>query len=52
MQDVFILSGARTPIGDFGGAFKDLLPNELALFPERSVPPRSLSCLYFFNSSV
>lgn len=33
MQDVFILSGTRTPIGDFGEAFKDLLPNELALFP-------------------
>lgn len=33
MQDVYILSGVRTPIGDFGGVFKDLLPNELALFP-------------------
>lgn len=33
MQDVLILSGVRTPIGDFGGVFKDLLPNELALFP-------------------
>lgn len=33
MQDVFILSGARTPIGDFGGVFKDLISNELAMFP-------------------
>ncbi|HZK84479.1 MAG TPA: acetyl-CoA C-acetyltransferase [Desulfosporosinus sp.] len=41
MQDVLILSGVRTPIGDFGGAFKDLLPNELALFPVEEAVKRA-----------
>ena len=41
MQDVFILSGARTPIGDFGGALKDMLPNELALFPVQEAVKRA-----------
>jgi len=41
MQDVLILSGARTPIGDFGGVFKDLLPNELALFPVEEAVKRA-----------
>lgn len=30
MKEVVILSGVRTPIGDFGGQFKHLLANELA----------------------
>ncbi len=29
MQDVVIVSGARTPVGRFGGAFKDLLASDL-----------------------
>jgi acetyl-CoA C-acetyltransferase len=29
MQDVVILAGARTAIGDFGGALKDIVPAEL-----------------------
>ena len=31
MNDVVILAGARTPIGDFGGQFSRLLANELAI---------------------
>lgn len=31
LREVFILSAVRTPIGDFGGAFRDMLPSELAL---------------------
>lgn len=30
MKEVVIISGARTPVGDFGGQFKDFLANELA----------------------
>ncbi|MDA8224172.1 acetyl-CoA C-acetyltransferase [Desulfosporosinus sp.] len=41
MQEVFILSGARTPIGDFGGSLKTLLPNELALFPAQEAVKRA-----------
>lgn len=41
MEDVLILSGGRTPIGDFGGVFKDLLPNELALFPVEEAVKRA-----------
>ncbi|MCY4447722.1 MAG: thiolase family protein [Chloroflexi bacterium] len=29
MQDVVVVSGARTPVGRFGGAFKDLLASDL-----------------------
>ncbi len=29
MQDVVIVSGARTPVGRFGGAFKDILASDL-----------------------
>jgi len=29
MQDVYIIAGTRTPIGRFGGAFKDLHPTDL-----------------------
>lgn len=32
MEEVYILSAVRTPIGDFGGSLKTLLPNELATF--------------------
>ncbi|MCL6635602.1 MAG: acetyl-CoA C-acetyltransferase [Peptococcaceae bacterium] len=31
LKDVVIVSAARTAIGDFGGAFKDLLPHQLAV---------------------
>jgi acetyl-CoA C-acetyltransferase len=31
VRDVVIVSGVRTPIGDFGGAFKDLLPHQLVV---------------------
>jgi len=31
LNDVVILAGARTPIGDFGGQFRQLLANELAI---------------------
>jgi acetyl-CoA C-acetyltransferase len=31
MNDVVILAGARTPIGDFGGQFRSLLANDLAI---------------------
>lgn len=30
MQDIYIVSAARTPIGKFGGALKDYLPADLA----------------------
>jgi acetyl-CoA acetyltransferases len=30
-KDVVIVSGVRTPIGDFGGVFKNLLPHQLAV---------------------
>ncbi|KJS15748.1 MAG: acetyl-CoA acetyltransferase [Peptococcaceae bacterium BRH_c4b] len=30
-KDVVIVSGVRTPIGDFGGVFKDMLPHQLAV---------------------
>ncbi len=30
MRDVVIAAGCRTPVGDFGGQFKDLLANQLA----------------------
>jgi acetyl-CoA C-acetyltransferase len=30
MQDVVIVAGVRTPIGDFGGALKGLMANQLA----------------------
>jgi len=30
-KDVVIVSGVRTPIGDFGGEFKNLLPHQLAV---------------------
>ena len=29
MQDIYIVSGVRTAIGDFGGALKDKAPDEL-----------------------
>ncbi|MGF7186699.1 acetyl-CoA C-acetyltransferase [Desulfitispora alkaliphila] len=41
MEEVFILSGARTPIGDFGGSMKSLLPNELAMFAVEEVVRRA-----------
>lgn len=32
-REVYIVSGARTAIGDFGGALKDFLGHQLAVFP-------------------
>ncbi|HXZ36090.1 MAG TPA: acetyl-CoA C-acetyltransferase [Thermodesulfobacteriota bacterium] len=33
MQEVYIMSGARTAIGDFGGALKDFLGHQLVVHP-------------------
>ncbi len=33
IQDVYIMSGARTAIGDFGGALKDFLGHQLVVHP-------------------
>lgn len=33
IQDFYIMSGARTPIGDFAGALKDFLGHQLAVPP-------------------
>ncbi|MGE5253051.1 MAG: thiolase family protein [Planctomycetaceae bacterium] len=33
MRDVYIMSGARTAIGDFGGALKDFLGHQLVVHP-------------------
>jgi acetyl-CoA C-acetyltransferase len=32
-RDVYIVSGARTAIGDFGGGLKDFMGHQLAVFP-------------------
>jgi|TARA_R100000501_G_scaffold18411_1_gene38575 acetyl-CoA C-acetyltransferase len=29
MEDIYIVSGVRTPVGDFGGSLKSFLPAEL-----------------------
>jgi acetyl-CoA acetyltransferase len=31
MREVVIVSAARTPVGDFGGAFRDMLSHQLAV---------------------
>ena len=41
MQDVVIVSGARTPVGRFGGAFKDLLASELGAVAIRAAVERA-----------
>lgn len=41
MQDVVIVSAARTPIGDFGGSLKGLLANQLASLVIREVIHRA-----------
>ena len=41
MADVFILSAARTAIGTFGGALKDLAPTELAALVTREALGRA-----------
>jgi len=33
IQEVYIMSGARTAIGDFGGALKDFLGHQLVVYP-------------------
>jgi len=41
MQDVVILSAARTPIGRFGGAFRDLSPADLGSYAMRAAVERA-----------
>jgi acetyl-CoA C-acetyltransferase len=41
MQDVVIVSGARTPIGRFGGAFKDLQASDLGAVAIRAAVERA-----------
>ena len=41
MQDVVIVSGARTPVGRFGGAFKDLLASDLGAVAIRTAVERA-----------
>lgn len=41
MQDVVIVAGARTPIGDFGGAFRDMLAHQLAAVVIKEVIARA-----------
>lgn len=41
MNDVVIVAGARTPIGDFGGQFRQLLANELAITAVREALKRA-----------
>lgn len=31
MEDVYVVSGARTPVGDFGGSLKSLMPSQLGM---------------------
>jgi len=40
-REVVVLSGARTAIGDYGGAFKDVAPTELAATVVREAVTRS-----------
>ena len=35
MKNVVIVAGARTPLGNFGGALKDLSAQKLAVLTER-----------------
>ncbi|MDZ7361477.1 MAG: acetyl-CoA C-acetyltransferase [candidate division KSB1 bacterium] len=41
MQDIFILSAVRTPIGKFGGAFADITAPELGAFAARAAIERA-----------
>jgi len=41
MDNIVITSAVRTPIGDFGGAFKNILPNELAAVVIKEAVKRS-----------
>ncbi|MBM7702513.1 acetyl-CoA C-acetyltransferase [Metabacillus iocasae] len=41
MRDVYILEGARTPIGTFGGALKDINPTELGIIASKEALKRS-----------
>lgn len=41
MENIVITSAARTPIGTFGGSFRDVLPNELAATVIKEVVQRS-----------
>ncbi len=41
MQDVVIVGGARTPVGRFGGAFKDILASDLGAVAIRAAVERA-----------
>ena len=41
MQDVVIVGGARTPVGRFGGAFKDILASDLGAVAIRAAVERT-----------
>ena len=41
MRDVVILSAARTPIGKYGGSFRDVHPAELGAVASRAVIERA-----------
>ncbi len=41
MEDVVIVSGARTPIGDFGGSLRSILPHQLAIIVVQEVLKRA-----------
>ena len=40
-RDVYIMGGTRTAIGEFGGALKDFLGHQLAIFPMEEALKRS-----------
>lgn len=41
MENIIITAAVRTPIGDFGGALKDVMPNELASIAIKEAVKRS-----------
>ena len=40
-REVYIMGGARTAIGEFGGSFRDFMPHQLAVFPMEEALRRS-----------
>ena len=44
MQNAVIVSGARTPVGRFGGAFKDVSAPDLGAAAIRAAPGRWRLC--------
>ena len=55
MRDAVIVSGARTPVGNFGGAFKDFAASDLGALAIRealnkiSLPPEDVDEVFFGN---